>query len=61
MQDLESLPRWKLEHIAAFLEYSLRHVRDNLAHRQDFPRPIIRVGNRRFWKPADVIEWASKS
>ena len=23
-----------------------------------FPRPVLRVGRRPYWKPADVIRWA---
>lgn len=59
--DLEELPRWKIDHIAQFLEYSLVYTRNNVVKKPGFPEPYINCGQRRFWRPQEVIAWAQRA
>lgn len=44
--------------IAAILGYSVRHVRDQIAKRPDFPRPAVNLSQRhRLWNEVDVLRW----
>ncbi len=47
--------------VAEMLSVSPRYVRERLALRPDFPRPlrIQRIGHPR-WREDEVIEWAEK-
>lgn len=47
--------------IGALLSLSSRHVRERLALRPDFPRPlrIAGVGHPR-WREDEVLEWAER-
>lgn len=42
--------------VAAAMRVSTRHFAERLAHRPDFPLPIM-VGNRRRWLKRDIERW----
>jgi predicted DNA-binding transcriptional regulator AlpA len=47
--------------IAALLDYSVKHVRDYITKRPDFPKPVQALSSRRvYWDEADVRRWAQK-
>lgn len=47
------------EDIAAILRMSVRHVRDRIVYRADFPRPYVMLGGPRTrrWRRQDVERW----
>lgn len=48
---------WTTDDIAAYLQFSVPHVRDRIVHLPGFPKPL-RIGGARRWAPADIKEWA---
>lgn len=47
--------------IAALLGYSVRHARDYVTKKPDFPKPSVSLSFRhRLWDKADVLKWAER-
>lgn len=47
--------------IATLLGYSVRHTRDHVTKRPDFPKPIIALStHNRWWSEVEVLRWAER-
>lgn len=55
---MEAQKRIDTAGIAQLLGYSVRHVRDQITKRPDFPRPSVNLSQRhRLWNEVDVLLW----
>lgn len=55
---MEAQKRIDTAGIALLLDYSVRHVRDHITKRPDFPKPAINLSQRhRLWNEVDVLRW----
>ncbi len=60
MNEQTTEDRWDMRRVAEYLGLTAKYVREAVATKPSFPKPVIQTSRRnRFWRPEDVKAWAA--